>query len=121
CQDRRERDPTGVTDQVVLAAGFASVNRARPGFGAPFNAGRNDESTTARDQSILSASRSLANIVSCSCCQTPCCCHSCNRRQHVTPDPQPSSCGRCSQPIPVLSTNKIPINTRRSSIRLRPG
>lgn len=75
-QDRGERDPVPVTDQVVLTARFAPVDRARPGFRAPFKAGRNDESTTARDQSSLSASRSLASSVSCSCCQTPCCCHS---------------------------------------------
>jgi len=120
-QDRGERNPVRVADQVVLAAGFAPVDRARTGFEAPFSAGRNDESTTARDQSILSASRNLASIVSCSRCQTPCCCHSRSRRQQVIPDPQPSSCGRCSQPIPVLSTNTIPVKTRRSSIRLRPG
>jgi hypothetical protein len=29
--------------------------------------------------------------------------------------------GRCSQGIPVFNTNKIPVNTLRSSIRFRPG
>ena len=43
------------------------------------------------------------------------------RRQQVIPEPQPISCGRCSQPIPVFNTNKIPLNTFRSSIRFRPG
>src|SRR5205085_11670339 len=120
-QDRGQRDAVAVADQVVLTARFAPVDRARTGFGAPFKAGRNNESTTARDQSSLSASRSLASSVSCSCCQTPCCCHSCSRRQQVIPEPQPSSFGRYSQAIPVFNTNRIPVKTRRSSIRLRPG
>lgn len=120
-EDRGERDPASVADQVVFAAGFAPVDGARAGFGAPFNAGTNDESTTARDQSILSTSCSFASSVSCRRCQTPCCCHSCRRRQQVIPEPQPNSCGSCSQAIPVFKTNRIPVNTRRSSIRLRPG
>ena len=37
------------------------------------------------------------------------------------PEPQPISCGRYSQGIPVCNTNKIPVNTFRSSIRFRPG
>lgn len=37
------------------------------------------------------------------------------------PEPQPISCGKYSQGIPVCSTNKIPVNTLRSSSRLRPG
>jgi hypothetical protein len=120
-EDRGERDPVPVADQVVFAAGFAPVYGARAGFGAPFNADTNEESTTARDQSILSASCSFASSVSCRRCQTPCSCHSCSRRQQVMPEPQPSSCGRCSQAIPVFKTNRIPVSTRRSSIRFRPG
>jgi hypothetical protein len=37
------------------------------------------------------------------------------------PEPQPISCGKYSHGIPVCSTNRIPVNTLRSSIRLRPG
>ena len=37
------------------------------------------------------------------------------------PEPQPISCGRYSHGIPVCSTNKIPVNTLRSSSRFRPG
>jgi hypothetical protein len=37
------------------------------------------------------------------------------------PEPQPISCGKYSHGIPVCKTNKIPLNTLRSSIRLRPG
>jgi hypothetical protein len=42
-------------------------------------------------------------------------------RQAVMPQPKPSSCGKCSQPIPVWSTNKIPCNASRSSNGFRPG
>lgn len=37
------------------------------------------------------------------------------------PEPKPSSCGRCSQAIPVCNTNEMPWNTSRSGYRLRPG
>lgn len=47
--------------------------------------------------------------------------HSARRRQHVMPDPKPSSCGRCSQQIPVCSTNRMSWNTSWSGCRLRPG
>ena len=46
-QKRGQRDAARVADQVVLTARFAPVDRAGTGFGAPFKAGRNDESTTA--------------------------------------------------------------------------
>jgi hypothetical protein len=52
---------------------------------------------------------------------TPARCHSSRRRQHVTPEPKPSSAGRCVHAIPVCNTNKIPCNASRSSSRLRPG
>ncbi len=42
-------------------------------------------------------------------------------RQHVIPDPNPSSWGRYSHRIAVQSTNRIPHNTLRSSRGLRPG
>lgn len=47
--------------------------------------------------------------------------HSSRRRQHVIPDPNPSSWGRNSHWMPVCSTNKIPHNTCRSGTRFRPG
>jgi len=116
-----ERNPAGVYEQVVLAAGPAAIDRAGTRFGAPFFACRWLESATARDQSISPAACSSASSSSCSRSHTPACCQSRNRRQAVIPQPKPSSCGRCSQPIPVCSTNKIPCNTKRSSSGLRPG
>ncbi len=52
--------------------------------------------------------------------QTPACCHSRNRRQHVTPE-TPSSAGTAFHGKPVHSTNKIPSKHRRSSRRNLPG
>src|SRR5207237_4062231 len=43
------------------------------------------------------------------------------RRQQVTPEPKPSSAGRCVHEIPVCKTNKIPCNASRSGNRFRPG
>jgi len=76
---------------------------------------------TARDQSNCPAACSSASNSSCSRDHTPAVFHSSSRRQHVIPEPNPSSWGRNSHWIPVCSTNKIPHNTCRSGNRLRPG
>lgn len=120
-QGDRERDAGGVGDQVVLAAASAPVNRTSSRLGAPFNARMWEPSTAAREKSRASAPRSLARRTSCSRGHTPASDHSARRRQHVIPEPKPSSCGRCSQAIPVCSTNRMPWNTSRSGCRLRPG
>ena len=116
-----ERDPGRVNEEVVLGAVPGSINRARARFGAPFFACTWLESATARDHSISPAARKRESKTACSCSQTPARCHSSRRRQHVTPEPKPSSGGKCVQAIPVCNTNKIPCNASRSSSRLRPG
>jgi hypothetical protein len=78
-----ERDPGRVDEQVVLGSGSASVDRARARFGAPFFACTWLESTMARDHSISPAARRRASSSACSFSQTPACCHSSSRRQHV--------------------------------------
>jgi len=98
-----------------------SINRARPRRGAPFFACTWLASATARDHSISPAARRRASSSSCSRSQTPAFCHSSRRRQQVTPEPNPSSAGRCVHEIPVCSTNKIPCNASRSGNRFRPG
>jgi hypothetical protein len=45
---------------------------------------------------------------------TPVACQSRSRRQQVMPDPQPISCGRYSQGMPVRSTKRIPVKAWRS-------
>ena len=104
----------------MFAARAASVTRVGSGILAPLFAGTSDESTEARSQSIRPASPSHW----CMCCRinshTPRSVHSCIRRQHVIPEPQPISRGKSSHGIPVLSTNTIPVSTWRSASLLRP-
>jgi hypothetical protein len=116
-----ERDPGRVDEEMLLGAGTASVHRARARFGAPFFACTWLESITARDHSSSPAARNRASKTACNCSQTPARCHSSRRRQQVTPEPKPSSAGKCCQAIPVCKTNKIPCNASRSSKRFRPG
>jgi hypothetical protein len=120
-QADRERDPVRVRQEVVLTARAAAVDRAGTGLEPPFSARTWLESTTARDQSISPAACRRTSSSSCSDDQTPASCQSLSRRQQVMPEPKPSACGRCSQPIPVCSTNRMPLKTRRSSSGRRPG
>ena len=113
--------PVRVDEEVVLRAVSGSVNRARARLGAPFFACTWLASTTARDHSISPAARRRASSSSCSRSQTPAFCHSSSRRQQVTPEPKPSSGGRCVHEIPVCNTNRIPCNASRSGSRFRPG
>jgi hypothetical protein len=116
-----ERDPGRIDQEVVLRSGSAPVDRARARRGAPFFACTWLESMIALDHSIPPAARSWASSTACSLSHTLACCHSSRRRQHVYPDPYPSSCGRCIHGIPVCSTNKIPHSASRSGSRRRPG
>ncbi len=105
----------------MLGARTAPVNRARPGLGAPFFAWIWLESQTPRDQSSSPAACNSPSSSSCKRCHTPASCQVRGLRQQVIPEPNPSSWGRCSQAIPVCRTNRIPLNTCRSSSGLRPG
>jgi hypothetical protein len=116
-----EWDARAFGDDVVFRAGLGAVDRARSGFGPPLSARTCEPSITAFDQSSLSAACSSASSASCRRCHTPAACHSARRRQHVIPDPNPSSCGRNSHGIAVYNTNRIPHSTCRSGSRLRPG
>lgn len=117
----RQRDAFPIGEQVMFAAGFAAVRRIWPGLGPPKTARTEALSMTARSQSIWSALLSKFNRQRCSSSHTPAFCHSRSRRQQVIPLPHPISCGRYSQPMPVRSTNSMPVIALRSSIRLRPG
>ena len=107
-QRERERGAFAVDEEVVLRPGSAPIDRARARFGAPFFAWMWLPSTTARSHSMSPAARSWVNNTWCSLSHTPACCHSSSLRQHVNPDPYPSSWGRCIHAIPVCNTNKIP-------------
>ena len=141
-RDRRDPSSSGISWVTSLrlppvtekASGIPSRRRGdgawsrdgpcRPGSG-PFRSplfrldlARVDDRATTRSR------RQPASRVSNSACSrshTPARCHSSSRRQQVTPEPKPSSNGRCRQAIPVCNTNRIPCSACRSGRRLRPG
>lgn len=51
---------------------------------------------------------------------TPACCQSRKRRQHVIPDPHPSSRGSICQEMPLRRTKTMPVRHARSETRGRP-
>jgi len=116
-----QRNALGIGEKMMLTARFAAIRRVTPRLKPPKTARTLLESATARDQSIRSAACRRPSNSLWSFSQTPAFCQSRSRRQHVMPLPQPSSCGRSSQPIPVFSTKRIPVSVARSLIRLRPG
>lgn len=120
-QYHRKRDTIGIRYQMMFRAFFASIRGIWACFCPPKTARTEPESTTARQKSIWSARRNLLNSSRCILSHTPAFCHSCNRRQQVMPQPQPISCGRSSQPIPVFNTNNIPVRAARLDIGFRPG
>lgn len=98
----------------------AAIGRIRAGFFAPFCAGIEHESRTARLQSSFSASANRWSSTQCKTSHTPCACQSRSRRQHVMPEPHPISGGSNSQGVPVRSTKMMPVSTARSGRRGRP-
>jgi hypothetical protein len=116
-----QRYALGIGEKMMLAARFAAIRRVTTRLEPPKTARTLLESTTARDQSIRSAACNRRSSSWWSFSQTPAFCQSRSRRQQVMPLPQPSSCGKSSQPIPVFSTKRIPVSAARSQTRLRPG
>jgi hypothetical protein len=119
-QECGERDAGAVDHKMALAARFSPIRWIRAGALAPLLAAMLAESNDARLQSIWSASPKRSSNSRWSRFQTPASCQSRRRRQHVTPDPQPSSCGSISHGIPVLSTKMMPPRAARSETRGRP-
>jgi hypothetical protein len=110
-----------IGNQMVLGTCFTPVCGIRAGLLPPKTALTEAESTTALEKSIWLLWRNLARRIWCILSQTPAFCQSRKRRQQVIPLPQPISCGKYSQPMPVLNTNNIPVRAARSEICLRPG
>ena len=115
-----QRYPLGIGDYMMFAARFAPIGRIGPRVPPPPTARTEALSTTARDQSIWSATRSWFNRIGWTLFQTPACCQARSRRQQVIPEPHPNSCGKYSQGMPVLSTKTMPVSTRRLSSGGRP-
>jgi hypothetical protein len=117
---RRQRNAMRIGEDMMFTPTFPAIRRIGPRFFSPPTARRLRLSTTARVQSILSASCSLARSRVCTWCQTPAWCQSRKRRQQVIPEPQPISCGSISHGSPACSTKSIPVNAARSGTRGRP-
>ena len=120
-QCHRKRNTISIRYQMMFRAFFTPIRGVWACFCPPKTARTDDESTTARQKSIWPARRNLLNSTRCILSHTPASCHSCSRRQQVIPQPQPISCGRSSQPIPVFNTNNIPVSAWRFDIGFRPG
>lgn len=119
CSDHK-RDSLGVDHKMALRARFAAIRRIRAGCWAPFNALTVEASRLARLQSIWSALCSRSKRTWWSRSQTPALVQSRSRRQHVIPLPNPNSWGSISHGIPVLSTNRMPLNASRFPTAGRP-
>jgi hypothetical protein len=121
----RQEDGQGNTacirDDMMFAPQLPSIRWIRARLRPPKTARTDPLSTTARDQSILSASWRRDSKTSCNFCQTPAFSQARKYRQHVILEPQPIAWGNISQGIPLRNTNKIPVNTARRSFGLRPG
>ena len=120
-QDDRERHPICVGSNMVLRAWSRTIYGVRPSFWPAPIARTEDESTITREKSIWPAARNSPSSSSCNRSHTPASRQSRNRRQQVTPEPQPISAGRSRQRSPVRNTNKMPLNAARSGTGLRPG
>ena len=114
-------NPVSVGGEMVFRTCFPAIRWIGPRFFPPCTARTEDESTTARDQSIWLACWRWARSAVWTFFQMPFFCQADKRRQQLMPLPQPSSCGSNSQGIPVRSTNRIPLSAGRCPIGLRPG
>jgi len=121
CQDHRERHTLCIRDEMMFAAALSSIGGIGANLRPPKTALTEPLSTTALDQSIWSASLSLASNTSRILSQAPASCQTRRYRQQLMPEPQPISCGNISHGMPLLSTKIIPVNALRRSIGLRPG
>ena len=117
---KRQRHTLSVSNQMALAARLGFICGIGTGLIPPKTARTEEESITARDQSILpvlpSPSKRKRRIFS----QTPASCQSLRRRQQVIPQPQPISCGNISHGMPLRRTKIIPLSAFLSGTGGRP-
>ncbi len=120
-QDDRNRRAVGIGSDVVLGTGSRAVGGVRSCFWPAPTARTEEESMMTREKSMRSAARNFASKISCRRSHTPALCQSRSRRQQLTPEPQPISMGSSFQRMPLLSTNRMPVNAARSDTGIRPG
>lgn len=119
--ERDQRDPRRVREDVVLAARLAAIGWVRSSFFPRCIARTEPLSTITRAKSSWPRRRNSVSSTACSRCHTPACCQATSRRQQTVPEPHPISRGSRFHGNPVRSTNRIPVNTARSGIGLRPA
>ena len=119
--DRRQRNASGIGQQVMFRSVLPAVHGIRAGLRPPKTARTEELSTRAREKSIRSACRKRLSNSRWSFFHIPCCCQSRSRRQQLTPDPQPISRGRYSHGMPVVRTYIMPVRHWRFDSGLRPG
>lgn len=119
-QYHADRHPVCVYEDVVLRTWARTIREVRPSFSPAPTAHTDDESTAAYERSNCPDSRNLSSSNACNLFQTPAFCHASRRRQHVAPEPNPSSVGKWFHRIPVRNTNSTPLSAARSDTRGRP-
>ena len=123
CVRRRERNRERyalLIDHEVLGTDFPSVGGIATRLGPPFGAATAEPSRATRSHCTRSSRWSASSNARQTRGHTPACCHATSRRQHVTPDPQPSSRGNSPHGSPCRNTNRIPVKAARSSTGGRP-
>src|SRR5260370_10599705 len=119
-QNDRERNALRIGKEVMLRAGTTAIGWVRYSFFPAPRARTEELSVTAREKSMRSAWRSFDTSTWCRRFHPPGRCRRFNRRQQVTPEPQPISRGNIFQGMPERSTNTIPVSVARSDTRGRP-
>jgi hypothetical protein len=124
CVRRRERNCERyallIDHEVVLGADFPSVGRIATRLGPPFGAATAEPSSATRSHCTRSSRWSASSNARQTLGHTPACCQATSRRQHVVPEPQPSSRGSSLHGTACRNTNSIPVRAARSSTRGRP-
>jgi len=115
-----QRNAVRVGDEVVLRAFLTAIGWVRSSFFPPRSARSEALSITVHRWSSRPRRFSSASSVSCTRRQTPARCQRTSRRQHVLPEPHPISLGSICQGTPDRRTYRIPVNTARSGMGVRP-
>jgi hypothetical protein len=104
---------TPVANQMTLAPALGPIGGIRPGLVSrthrPHRATIHDRSRPI-NWSLRANQSSRAKCIR---SQMPACCQSRRRRQHVIPEPQPSSCGNICHGMPLRRTKRMPVRHAR--------
>src|SRR4051794_12720340 len=115
-----QRGALAIDQQVPFGALFPAIRGVLAGQGPPKTARKLWLSTQQWSQSMPFSCPTRWRRVCRSFFQTPRRCQYRNRRQQVTPEPQPISWGSISQGMPLRETKTIPVRQARSSTGGRP-